>query len=177
MSGYLMDLTLLTVGSITPCLRFYLTVPFIRSSPENLNPFSSAVYFKLLIKLSYCWALECKTLSLLTSSLASWAALVASTLGMMVRASANSETAICSLVSSVLAKSSRWMLSAISTAPPPATTEPDSRVLLTTHKASWIDLSISSHIISLAPLTMMEATLSFLSPLKNTKSLSPMASS
>jgi hypothetical protein len=38
-------------------------------------------------------------------------------------------------------------------------------------------LSISSHITSFAPLTMILAALSFLKPLKKMKSLSPIASS
>ena len=59
------------------------------------------------------------------------------------------------------------MLNAISTAPPPATTDPDSKVLFTTHKESCNDLSISSVINSFAPLTIILADYSLFIPLKN----------
>lgn len=43
------------------------------------------------------------------------------------------------------------MDSAASTAPPPGTTDFDSRTRFTTHRASWTERSISSHMKSLAP--------------------------
>lgn len=46
---------------------------------------------------------------------------------------------------------------AASTAPPPGTTDLDSRTLLTTQRASCSERSISSHMKSLAPRKMMEA--------------------
>jgi hypothetical protein len=55
---------------------------------------------------------------------------------MMFKASLNSAIAICSLVSKSVENYSRWMLLAISTAPPPATTFPDSRVRLATQMES-----------------------------------------
>ena len=58
-----------------------------------------------------------------------------------------------------VAKFSRKMERAVSTAPPPDTTKLDSSTLLTTQRASWTDLSISSTIKSLAPLRSMEAAL------------------
>jgi len=95
----------------------------------------------------------------------------------MAKASANSATASYSLDPKVVAKSSNLMFKAISQAPPPGTTNPVSKVLLTTQRESCKDLSISSHINSLAPLTIMEATVEFLKSLKKMKSLSPTASS
>ena len=59
-------------------------------------------------------------------------------------------------ITSVLAKFSRYTERAASTAPPPGTRRLDSSTLLTTHSASWMDLSISSTMKSLAPLKMME---------------------
>ncbi len=56
-----------------------------------------------------------------------------------------------------VAKFSRWMDKAVSTAPPPGTTLFDSRTRLTTHKASCIDRSISSNINSFAPRRIMDA--------------------
>lgn len=58
-----------------------------------------------------------------------------------------------------VAKFSRYIDRAASTAPPPGTTVLDSSTRLTTHRASWTDRSISSHMKSLAPLRMMEAAL------------------
>ena len=58
-----------------------------------------------------------------------------------------------------VAKFSRKMESAVSTAPPPGTTRLDSSTLLTTHRASWTERSISSTMKSLAPLRIMEAAL------------------
>lgn len=49
------------------------------------------------------------------------------------------------------------MDSAASTAPPPVTTDLDSRTRLTTQRASCSERSISSHMKSLAPRRMMEA--------------------
>lgn len=60
-----------------------------------------------------------------------------------------------SLDPSVRAKSSKKIDRAISTAPPPATTEFDSNTLLTAHKESWTDLSISSKKNSFAPLKII----------------------
>lgn len=49
------------------------------------------------------------------------------------------------------------METAASTAPPPGTTDFDSRTRLMTQRESWRDLSISSKRKSLAPLKMMLA--------------------
>ena len=49
------------------------------------------------------------------------------------------------------------MESAVSTHPPPGTTKLLSSTRFTTHRASWIERSISSTKKSLAPLRMMEA--------------------
>jgi hypothetical protein len=86
-------LTLLTVGSRTPCLKLCLTSPLNKSNPLNLYPFSSTYnYYDLL----------CNTLSLLIKSIESLAALVANVLGIIVNASANSATAIYSFDSNDL---------------------------------------------------------------------------
>jgi len=58
--------------------------------------------------------------------------------------SANSAIASCSREPSVIAKFSRYTLSAVSTAPPPGTAMPDSSVRFTTQSESWIERSISS---------------------------------
>lgn len=58
-----------------------------------------------------------------------------------------------------VAKFSRYMERAVSTAPPPGTTRLDSSTLFTTQSESCSDRSISSTIKSLAPRRMMEAAL------------------
>ena len=58
------------------------------------------------------------------------------TFGIIVKASQNSLMASYSLLPRVFEKSSNFTERAISQAPPPGTTNPDSRVLLITHKAS-----------------------------------------
>jgi len=141
--------TLDIAGSMTPCARLFLTLPFVKSRPEYLRAF----FFSSLA--SHFWAAFWKTLSLARSSVASFAAFMAKTLGMMQRASENSAMANYSLDPRVLAKSSRYTLSATSTEPPPATMEFDSRTLLITHRESWRDLSISSRKKSFAPLTII----------------------
>lgn len=72
--------------------------------------------------------------------MASWAALFARTFGITKSASLYSAIAVYSLLPKVFAKSSNLILKAISTAPPPGTTNPDSKVLLTTQMESWTDL-------------------------------------
>ena len=62
-----------------------------------------------------------KTLSFAIRSVASFAALIARVLGITRRASENSAMANYSLVPRVLAKSSKKIERATSTAPPPAT--------------------------------------------------------
>mmetsp|Transcript_19377 Transcript_19377/g.73261 ORF Transcript_19377/g.73261 Transcript_19377/m.73261 type:complete len:259 (+) Transcript_19377:1371-2147(+) len=66
-------------------------------------------------------------------------------------ASENSAIAICSRVAMLIAKDSRCMLSAASTAPPPATRAFDSSIRFTTMSASCSARSISSTMYSLAP--------------------------
>ena len=60
-------------------------------------------------------------------------------------------------LTSDVAKFSRYMESAASTAPPPITTVLDSSTRLTTHSASCMERSISSHMKSLAPRSMIDA--------------------
>ena len=68
---------------------------------------------------------------------------MARVLGITFKASLNSEMAICYLVLNFLQNSSKWMLKATSTAPPPATTSFDSRVLLATQMESCNDLNLN----------------------------------
>ena len=127
-----MHLILLSIGSRTPFSILFLTFPLTRSKPVCFNlTLSALVEF---------WAAKCKTFNLETSSVASYAALIARVFGMIAIASAYSAIAVCSLLARVLATSSKCVPTAISTEPPPATTNPDSNVLLTTHKESWRDL-------------------------------------
>ena len=58
-----------------------------------------------------------------------------------------------------VAKFSRYMERAVSTAPPPGTTRLDSSTLFTTERESCNERSISSTIKSLAPRRMIEAAL------------------
>jgi hypothetical protein len=128
-----MHLILESTGSKTPATILFLHLLFIKSNPVHL---SSAFLGSSL----FYWAAACKTLNLEIKSETSKAAFEAKTLGITVRASQYSAIAIYSLLSKVLAKSSKWTPKAISTAPPPATTAPLSNVLLTTHKESCKDL-------------------------------------
>ena len=102
-----------SAGSRTPALRLFLTFPFTKSSPEYFKSFfvSSSLFYDAL------W----KTLSLAIRSVASLAALIARIFGITKRASENSAIASCSLEPRVLAKSSKKIDKATSTAPPPAT--------------------------------------------------------
>lgn len=89
----LMHLTLLINGSNTPAFLLSLTLPFNKSNPIHLNSFASgsvAVY--------EWW---CKALNFATRSEASFAALLASTFGIIVIDSANSEIASYSLFPTV----------------------------------------------------------------------------
>lgn len=129
------ELILEIMGSSTPAVRLLRHLPFTRSSPQYLRLKRSGLSSPGL------WAAECRVLNLEMSSVASLAALTARVLGMMFSASLNSAIAICSLVSKDLANCSRWMLTATSTAPPPATTLPDSRVRFATQMESWRDLN------------------------------------
>lgn len=131
----LIELIFEIMGSKTPAFRLFLGLPLIRSKPQNL----SSIFFWSSSP-SLCEAVW-SVLSLEISSVASLAALVAKVLGITFKASLNSEIAICSLLLYCLEKASRWMLKATSTAPPPATTCPDSRVLLATQMESWRDLN------------------------------------
>lgn len=132
----LIDLILLTMGYRMPAFRLFLGFPFIKSRPQYFNSsfFSS-------VSPGYCDA-AWRTLSLETSSVASLAAFVAKVLGMTFKASLNSATAVCSFPSTL--KFSKWMFRATSHAPPPGTTQPDSRVLLQTQIESWMDLNYCS---------------------------------
>ena len=56
-----------------------------------------------------------------------------------------------------VAKFSRYIDKAASTAPPPGTTDLDSRTRLTTHRASCTERSISFTIKSLAPRNIIDA--------------------
>ena len=60
-------------------------------------------------------------------------------------------------LTSDVAKFSKYMESAASTAPPPITTVLDSSTRLTTQSASCTERSISSHMKSLAPRSMIDA--------------------
>ena len=124
-----------TMGSSTPAFRLFLGLPFWRSSPQYL---SSSFFWSA--SPSLCEA-ECRVRSFEISSVASLAALTAKVLGSTFNASLNSLMAICSLLLKVLQYCYRWMLLATSTAPPPATTLPDSSVRLATHIESWRDLN------------------------------------
>lgn len=87
----LIELIFDNIGSKTPALKLFLGLPLIRSSPQ---------YFKLVFFSSVSpsfWEAVCKVLSLEISSVASLAALTAKVLGIMFKASLNSEMAICSL--------------------------------------------------------------------------------
>mmetsp|Transcript_7329 Transcript_7329/g.14227 ORF Transcript_7329/g.14227 Transcript_7329/m.14227 type:complete len:210 (-) Transcript_7329:817-1446(-) len=89
----------------------------------------------------------------------------------------NSAIAICSRELKVVAKLSKYMESAASTAPPPGTTDPDSSTRLTTHMASWRARSISSSVYSLAPRSRIEHDLCDAHPSITSISLSPTRSS
>lgn len=76
--------------------------------------------------------------------MASRAAFKAIYFGMTNKASANSAITDKSLLVLLWAIVSKKTETPLSTAPPPATTYPDSNVLFNTHNASCIDLSTSS---------------------------------
>mmetsp|Transcript_9423 Transcript_9423/g.20862 ORF Transcript_9423/g.20862 Transcript_9423/m.20862 type:complete len:310 (-) Transcript_9423:411-1340(-) len=76
-----------------------------------------------------------------------------------------------------VARFSRWIESATSTAPPPATRLLDSIMRLMTHRESCRALSISSSMNSLAPLSTTVHACPFLHPLKYSSSPSPTLSS
>mmetsp|Transcript_29993 Transcript_29993/g.40598 ORF Transcript_29993/g.40598 Transcript_29993/m.40598 type:complete len:239 (+) Transcript_29993:338-1054(+) len=105
--------------------------------------------------------------------MASMAAFCASTFGIVSSASANSAIAHCSYPSNVLAKSSKWRLSAVSTAPPPGTTALDSRVRETAQRESCTERSVSCSMYSFAPRRRIVAAFEALQPLMKMKSLSP----
>ena len=150
--------TLFTVGSRTPFWKLFTTAPAARSNPLNLASGSSFA--------------ACRAHSCAISSVASFAAFTASVLGMTISASPKAWTASCSLVPSDIAKSCRWRYSAVSTAPPPTTSDLLSITRCSTHTASWNDRSISCSIMSLAPRSTTDTLLSscVASPSKNTKS-------
>jgi len=89
-------------GSMTPFVMLFLTLPFISSRPLNFNAFffSSSPVFAF-------WAALWKTLNLARRSVASLAALIASTFGIIYKASENSAIANCSLEPKVRAKLSK----------------------------------------------------------------------
>ena len=130
----LIELIFETIGSRTPAFKLFLGHPFVKSKPQyfNSNLFGS-VYPSF-------WEAAWSVLNLEINSVASLAAFTAKVFGITFKASLNSEIAICSLVLKDLQNDSKWMLRAVSTAPPPATTFPDSRVLLATQIESWSDL-------------------------------------
>lgn len=86
----LIDFILLMSGSNTPASKLFLTVPLSKSRPEYLR----FLYFSSV----FSWAVECRTINFANSSVASSAALRASCLGMIYRASANSEITVRSLL-------------------------------------------------------------------------------
>ena len=126
-----------TIGYNTPAFRLFLGFPVFKSTPQY---FKSA-YFGLE---SPCVLYPmCRALNFEMSSVASLAAFTVNVLGIIFKASLNSVIAICYLIKFYrsLANWSKWMLSAMSTAPPPATIFPDSRVLLATQIESCSDLN------------------------------------
>mmetsp|Transcript_22198 Transcript_22198/g.74684 ORF Transcript_22198/g.74684 Transcript_22198/m.74684 type:complete len:317 (-) Transcript_22198:692-1642(-) len=156
-------LILARVGSSTPAATLSRTSPLYTSSP---------VRARCALEASCC-AAWCLARSLATRSVASCAPLMASCFGMTRSASAKAATASCSRVPSVSAKVSRYTLRAVSTAPPPGTTELDSRTRLTTHWASCRERSTSERRCSLAPRSSTEHALDILPPLTTMKSSSP----
>ncbi|KAH3660041.1 hypothetical protein OGAPHI_007246 [Ogataea philodendri] len=90
------------------------------------------------------WLTEFTTLPR-TRSEASLAAFTAKVFGITSRAEANSAIASCSREPTVVAKFSKNMFKAHSTAPPPGTTWPLSNVRFTTDSESCKDRSISSN--------------------------------
>ena len=123
------------IGSKTPAFRLFLGFPLIKSNPQY---FKSAFFGSS--SPSFCEAVW-RVLNFEISYVASLAAFEAKVLGITFNASLNSEIAICSLDAYFLQKPSKWMLKATSTAPPPAITCPDSRVLFATQIESWRDLN------------------------------------
>ena len=130
----LMELIFEIIGSRTPAFKLFRGHPFVKSKPQY---FSSSLFGS--VSPSFCEA-AWRVLNLEISSVASLAAFTAKVLGITFNASLNSEMAICSLVLKDLQNESRWILRAVSTAPPPATTLPDYKVLLATQIQSWRDL-------------------------------------
>ena len=141
----LSELILEIIGYSTPAVRLLRHLPFSKSKPQYLRLRRSG------LSSPGRWAAECKVLNLEMSSVASLAALTASVLGTMLSASLNSAIAICYFVSKDRANCSRWMLFATSTAPPPATTLPDSRVRFATQMASCKDLNYQGYTSRLRP--------------------------
>ena len=132
----LIELILEIIGSKTPALKLFLGFPASKSKPQYLREiFFSSVY-------PYFWDAVWRVLSFEINSVASLAALTAKVLGIMFKASLNSEIAICSLLLKFRQNWSKWILKAISTAPPPAIILPDSKVLLATQIESWSDLKL-----------------------------------
>lgn len=130
------ELILEIMGSSTPAFKLFLGFPFNRSNPQ---------YFKsdfLGSLLPSFWDAVWRALSFEISYVASLAAFVANVFGITFKASLNSDIAICYLLLYWRQNWSRWMLKATSTAPPPATTWPDSRVLFATQIESWRDLKL-----------------------------------
>mmetsp|Transcript_8481 Transcript_8481/g.20860 ORF Transcript_8481/g.20860 Transcript_8481/m.20860 type:complete len:278 (+) Transcript_8481:70-903(+) len=107
---------LVSSGSSTPSFMLLRTLPCTKSKPHHFRSF-----FFSSVGAAVCAAAWWDR-SLANRSVASSAALMASCFGMTCRASANSAIASCSREPSVRAKSSRYMASAVSTAPPPAHT-------------------------------------------------------
>lgn len=122
-----------------PASKLFLGFPAIKSSPQYLR--TSFLGSTVVSPLAGTWDAVWSALNLDINSVASLAAFVARVLGITLRASLNSEMAICSLLLNPLQNWSKWMLKATSTAPPPATTLEDSRVLLATQIESWRDLN------------------------------------
>lgn len=80
--------SLLINGSKIPYSRLFLIFPSTKSNP---------VYLNYLFLSSSFYAIKCAFFNLLINSEASFAALVAKTLGIIVKASANADTASYSL--------------------------------------------------------------------------------
>ncbi len=119
-------------GSKTPASLLFFNFPLTKSRPTHL--------YSLALGSSLVWDSWWSALNLATNSVASYAALIAKTFGIIVKASQYSAIASYSLFPNVLAKSSNFILRAISQAPPPGTTYPDSIVLFITQRESWTDL-------------------------------------
>mmetsp|Transcript_23529 Transcript_23529/g.39204 ORF Transcript_23529/g.39204 Transcript_23529/m.39204 type:complete len:337 (+) Transcript_23529:630-1640(+) len=154
-------------GSTTPAARLSFTAPWFRSRP---------VYLSASLPATTCEVWWCDFI-LASSSVASCAALMVKVRGMISSASANCATASCSRELIEVARPSRYMLSATSTAPPPATRELDSIMRLMTQSESCSARSISSSMNSLAPRSTTVHAEPFLQPRKYSSSPSPTLSS